>query len=37
MGKDSCKTCIAGFYCDNTKNPVVLYNDTVCPEGKEKN
>ena len=32
-GKGSCKTCVQGFYCDNTKDPVVLYNNSHCPEG----
>ena len=32
--QDTCKTCPAGFFCDNTLSPVVLYNDTLCPEGK---
>ena len=28
-----CKTCPAGFFCDNTFAPVVLFNDSHCPEG----
>ncbi|XP_023933458.1 uncharacterized protein LOC106181652, partial [Lingula anatina] len=29
----ACKLCLEGFYCDNTREPVVLYNTSYCPEG----
>ena len=32
-GQATCKVCVAGYYCDNTLGPVVMYNDTVCPSG----
>ncbi|PIK35709.1 hypothetical protein BSL78_27465 [Apostichopus japonicus] len=32
-GQGSCKDCPQGYFCDNTKAPVVLYNNAVCPEG----
>ena len=32
-GKWFCKGCPAGFYCDSTKDPVVLYNTSSCPTG----
>ncbi|CAH1789576.1 unnamed protein product, partial [Owenia fusiformis] len=32
--KGSCKLCISGFYCDNTIDPVVLFNSTYCPAGE---
>ena len=28
-----CKTCPPGFYCDNRLEPVVLYQNSTCPEG----
>lgn len=31
--QDSCKLCPAGFFCDYTIEPVVLYNNSICPEG----
>lgn len=34
IGQWDCKGCPAGFYCDNTMSPVVLYNNTYCPTGK---
>ncbi|XP_062606170.1 multiple epidermal growth factor-like domains protein 6, partial [Saccostrea cucullata] len=32
-GQGSCVTCPAGFFCDNTMAPVVLYNSSYCPIG----
>lgn len=32
-GKWFCKGCPAGYYCDNTKSPVVLYDSSECPTG----
>ena len=32
-GQWQCKACPPGYYCDNTMDPVVLYNDTYCPTG----
>ncbi|PIK41162.1 hypothetical protein BSL78_21986 [Apostichopus japonicus] len=32
-GQGSCKDCPQGYFCDNTKAPVVLYNNAICPEG----
>ena len=32
-GKWFCKGCPAGYYCDNTKGPVVLFNSSECPTG----
>lgn len=28
-----CKPCPPGYFCDNTIQPVVLYNDSSCPTG----
>ena len=28
-----CKGCPAGYYCDSTKSPVVLFNSSECPAG----
>lgn len=36
-GQGSCKTCPAGYFCDNTLNPVVLFNSSICPQGQLKN
>ncbi|ESO91998.1 hypothetical protein LOTGIDRAFT_121441 [Lottia gigantea] len=33
IGQWTCKACPAGYYCDNTMSPVVLYNDSSCPTG----
>ena len=33
-GQPSCKTCPQGFFCDNTLAPVVLYNNSICAQGK---
>ena len=33
-GQGTCKTCPAGFFCDNTLAPVVLFNSTICPVGR---
>ena len=34
QGADFCKTCLAGFFCDNRLAPVVLLtNISLCPEG----
>lgn len=30
----TCKTCPTGYFCDNTKAPVVLFNSSICPEGE---
>ncbi|RUS80255.1 hypothetical protein EGW08_011984, partial [Elysia chlorotica] len=32
-GQGDCKTCPEGFFCDSTQAPVVLFNDTICPQG----
>lgn len=32
-GQGLCKTCPAGYFCDNTMAPVVLYNSSFCPQG----
>lgn len=29
----TCKVCPTGYFCDNVKAPVVLYNSSVCLEG----
>ncbi|CAC5381825.1 unnamed protein product [Mytilus coruscus] len=29
----TCKECPTGYFCDNVKAPVVLYNSSICPEG----
>lgn len=34
VGQSSCKDCPTGFFCDSTMEPVVLYNDSFCPQGK---
>ena len=31
-GQASCKGCPQGYFCDNTIQPVVLYNDSFCPQ-----
>ena len=28
-----CELCPAGFYCDDTYEPVVLFNSSYCPKG----
>ena len=33
VGQDTCKICPAGFFCDNTIEPVVLFNSSICPKG----
>ncbi|XP_071505048.1 uncharacterized protein [Diadema antillarum] len=33
VGQSECKDCPAGFFCDSTMEPVVLYNDSYCPKG----
>lgn len=33
IGQSGCKDCPEGFYCDNTEEPVVLYNNSMCPTG----
>ena len=33
LGQTDCKLCPASFYCDNRFDPVVLFNDTICPQG----
>lgn len=33
-GQGSCVTCPAGFFCDNTMSPVVLFNSSHCPIGR---
>lgn len=35
LGAVTCKTCPAGYYCDSTFDPVVLYNNSYCPKGKK--
>lgn len=32
-GQFGCKGCPVGYFCDNTLNPVVLYNSANCPVG----
>eukprot|EP01135_Chromosphaera_perkinsii_P006890 Nk52_evm45s621 gene=Nk52_evmTU45s621 len=32
-GKTACITCPEGYYCDNSKSPVVLYTSSDCPKG----
>ena len=32
-GQVDCKTCPAGFYCDDSLGPVIIYNATECPTG----
>ena len=32
-GQSDCKLCMEGYYCDNTVEPVVMYNNSYCPEG----
>ena len=31
--QSSCKDCEAAYFCDNTLDPVVLYNNSACPTG----
>lgn len=33
IGQSDCKGCPAGYFCDSTLSPVVLYNSSACPEG----
>ena len=33
VGKWNCKGCPAGYFCDNTMSPVVLFNSSECPTG----
>ena len=33
LGSYECKDCPSGYYCDNTMDPVVLYNGSHCPTG----
>lgn len=33
FGQWACKSCPAGYFCDNVMSPVVLYNDSYCPTG----
>ena len=32
LGQSICKDCPSGYYCDNVQDPVVLYNNSTCPE-----
>ena len=33
-GQSTCKTCLEGFYCDNSNGPITNYTLSVCPSGK---
>ncbi|XP_070552128.1 fibrillin-2-like [Ptychodera flava] len=33
IGQWECKDCPEGYFCDNTMEPVVLYNNSWCPTG----
>ena len=34
QGQWECKTCPSGYFCDNTLDPVVLFNSSLCPAGE---
>jgi len=33
-GQDVCIECPTGYFCDNTIAPVVLFNNSICLQGK---
>ncbi len=33
IGRTECKICPPSFYCDNRFEPIVLFNNSLCPEG----
>ena len=34
QGQSGCKECVAGYYCDNSIEPVVNHTSYVCPMGE---